>query len=311
VAAAVRSPGARVLHEPPETPDDPAALSVPLRAGDALVGHLVVAPRRPGERFSGRDRRLLEQLAVPVALVARTAAANEELARSEQRVTDERRRERRRVLDDLHDDLGPALSGIGMQLTAARGRLVHDTAAAAGRRPLDAVVLLDSAVAATEQARLTLRQLVRDLGTDGAPAAARALGPSLVELTAGWSAAAADTGLQVHLADVDGLPDLPPAVADAAYRIAGEAVTNVVRHARATCCTVRAAVGSGDDGHAALVLQVEDDGRSREPWLPGVGLRSMDARAAALGGTVTVTPAVGGGTVVTARLPLAGPADPP
>jgi signal transduction histidine kinase len=74
---------------------------------------------------------------------------------------------------------------------------------------------------------------------------------------------------------------------------------------------VRAAVGSGDDGHAALVLQVEDDGRSREPWLPGVGLRSMDARAAALGGTVTVTPAGRGGTVVTARLPLAGPADPP
>ena len=309
VAAAVRSPGARVLREPPEAPDDPAALSVPLRAGDALVGHLVVAPRRPGERFSGRDRRLLEQLAVPVALVARTAAANEELARSEQRVTDERRRERRRVLDDLHDDLGPALSGIGMQLTAARGRLVDDTDAA--RRPLDAVPLLDSAVAATEQARLTLRQLVRDLGTDSAPAEARALGPSLVELTAGWSAAAADTGLQVHLADVDGLPDLPPAVADAAYRIAGEAVTNVVRHARATRCTVRAVVGSADDGHTELELQIEDDGRSREPWLPGVGLRSMDARAAALGGTVTVTAAVGGGTAVTARLPLPGPADPP
>ena len=99
------------------------------------------------------------------------------------------------------------------------------------------------------------------------------------------------------------LPALPAAVEVAAYRIAAEAVTNVVRHAAATRCTVRFEV---DDD--ALVVEVLDDGVGVDAGRPaGVGLLSLRERAEELGGSTSVTcPAVEGrGTRVRARLPLA------
>jgi signal transduction histidine kinase len=95
------------------------------------------------------------------------------------------------------------------------------------------------------------------------------------------------------------LSPLPAAVEVAAYRIVQEALTNVVRHARAGHCTVR--LTSGDE----LELEITDDGVG----LPadhrsGVGLNSMRERAEELGGTCVIEPAPSGGTRVLARLPL-------
>ena len=85
----------------------------------------------------------------------------------------------------------------------------------------------------------------------------------------------------------------------AAYRIATEAMANVVKHARATHCTVSLArVG------AALQVEVVDNGvggpLEREG---GVGVRSIATRAAELGGELTITP-LQPGTRVAARIPL-------
>jgi signal transduction histidine kinase len=86
----------------------------------------------------------------------------------------------------------------------------------------------------------------------------------------------------------------------AAYRIAGEALTNVVRHTEARTCVVRITLDEG-----TMRLEVSDDGvgiaRDRGA---GVGLRSMRERAEELGGACTVEPGSGGGTRVSARLPL-------
>jgi len=88
----------------------------------------------------------------------------------------------------------------------------------------------------------------------------------------------------------------------AAYRIAHEALANVVRHAAARTCTVRVTL----DG--ALELEVCDDGAGvADEHRAGVGLASMRERAAELGGSCTIKPADGGGTVVLARLPLPAP----
>jgi signal transduction histidine kinase len=96
------------------------------------------------------------------------------------------------------------------------------------------------------------------------------------------------------------LPALPAAVEVVAYRIATEAMTNVVRHSGATSCTVRLSVDR--DG---LVVEVTDDGRGIDPGAPaGVGLRSIDERAAEVGGEVDFVARPGGGTIVRARLPL-------
>jgi signal transduction histidine kinase len=85
----------------------------------------------------------------------------------------------------------------------------------------------------------------------------------------------------------------------AAYRIATEAITNAIRHAKAQHCRVRI-VADKD-----LEVEVTDDGRGWEGRLiPGVGIQSMRDRAADLGGTLTIEPVGGGGTTVRARLPL-------
>jgi signal transduction histidine kinase len=95
---------------------------------------------------------------------------------------------------------------------------------------------------------------------------------------------------------------LSAAVEVACYRIAQEAITNVVRHSRASSCRVRLSI---DEAENELELEVVDNGVG----LPavhraGVGMSSMAERAAELGGTCTVAPDPEGGTRVLARLPL-------
>jgi signal transduction histidine kinase len=106
-------------------------------------------------------------------------------------------------------------------------------------------------------------------------------------------------GLQVRVEVPSDLPPLPAAVEVAAYRIAEEALANVVRHAQARTCVVCLSL---DD---ALRLEIWDDGVG----LPaerhmGVGLLSLRERAAELGGSCVVEPVPTGGTRVGARLPL-------
>jgi signal transduction histidine kinase len=89
----------------------------------------------------------------------------------------------------------------------------------------------------------------------------------------------------------------------AAYHIAREALTNVVRHAQAGHCTLRLVVNEGQNGH--LHLSIQDDGVGLTADLPtGVGLTSMRERAAELGGTCSIEAGPGAGTRVTALLPL-------
>ena len=96
-------------------------------------------------------------------------------------------------------------------------------------------------------------------------------------------------------------PDLRLEVKEALYRIAQEALHNIVKHAQASRVDMRLAC----DG-AGVTLEVRDDGVGFDPGeaFPGhLGLESMRERAARLGGTVEITSAPGRGTRLLARLP--------
>jgi signal transduction histidine kinase len=98
------------------------------------------------------------------------------------------------------------------------------------------------------------------------------------------------------------MPPLPAAVEVAAFRITTEAVTNVVRHAGATCCQVCLAADGG-----VLRIVVSDNGRglrSGDGPAAGNGLQTMRERAEELRGQLRISSTPGNGTTVTAEIPL-------
>jgi signal transduction histidine kinase len=111
-------------------------------------------------------------------------------------------------------------------------------------------------------------------------------------------------GIRVEVAH-DGLPErLPRDVEVAAYRIVQEALTNVAKHSGASACRIRLHCSDGD-----LAISIEDDGtgfdrRDVRSERKGLGLVGMRERAALLAGEVNLDSERGGGTRVTARLPL-------
>jgi signal transduction histidine kinase len=114
-----------------------------------------------------------------------------------------------------------------------------------------------------------------------------------------------DRPIRVSLDEPDELPVLPAAVEVAALRIALEGLTNAARHGQAS--SIR--VGLRMDGDA-LVVSIDDDGIGiPADAAAGVGLASMHERADELGGTLSVETPDGGGTRLSARLPVA-PASP-
>ena len=96
------------------------------------------------------------------------------------------------------------------------------------------------------------------------------------------------------------LPTLPAAVEVAAYRIALEAFTNIVKHAEASACRIELRIENN-----LLLLEVADNGRGLSNGTrAGVGFTSMRERAAELGGDCALENIPTGGTRVQARLPI-------
>jgi len=143
--------------------------------------------------------------------------------------------------------------------------------------------------------RVAAWQAIQNLGTQ--LVAARA---DVAALQKQVAALAARYGIVVD-ADLNTVVPAPLPIEEAVYRIAQEALHNIVKHARAGAVELR--LEQAADG---LVLVVEDDGRGFETGgsFPGhLGLRSMRERAAELGGTLTLAEAVPQGTIVEVVVP--------
>ena len=197
-----------------------------------------------------------------------------------------RAEERRRLRRDLHDGLGPQLVSLALKLEAARNRSEAD------ERMRE---LLTALAGQTRSVIADVRRLVYALR----PPALDELG--LLGALAQVGAAAGDA-IEFTFDRPERVPPLPAAVEVAAYRIAQEALTNVIRHSGARRCTLRLAVTGGE-----VRLEVTDDGAGIAPGAPaGVGLHSMRERAEELGGRLEVGSAEGGGGHIVAFLPCAG-----
>lgn len=251
----------------------------PLEDHGQRIGELVVGIR-PGDLGLSRDDERVLTLSLPLlvqTIGARSLATNLQRARAASAVA--REEERRRLRRDLHDGLGPRLTGIAFTADAARLASSHEVAAP----------MLDRIRREAETALTEIRELVYGLRP-----------PALDELgLVGAIRLRADSLPGVPVSVVAGdLPALPAVVEVAAYRIVIEALTNVTRHSGAT----RASVTLLAHDHQVTVT-IADDGNAARGWSPGVGLTSMRERAGELGGSVAfgATPS---GSVVTALLPL-------
>ena len=250
------------------------------------IGHLVVALRSRNERFTSSEQMLLTTIAALTATTVRAVQLSDEMRQSRQRIVSAREEERRRIRRDLHDGLGPQLASQTLGLEAIAQLMPTN--------PAKAQALLESLKEQAHEAILDVRHLVYDLR----PPALDDLG--LVGALQ-QSASRYETGTLRFSFDTRGpIHDLPAAVESAVYRIAQEAMTNVVRHAQASLCTI--CLYWAEDH---LVIEVRDNGRGlQSAQRSGIGLQAMQERAAELNGQCLIAALPEGGTQVQARLPL-------
>ncbi|MFG2876428.1 sensor histidine kinase [Streptomyces sp. NPDC048337] len=262
------------------------AVEVPLVVRGEPVGVLLVTPR-PGERLDRRARAALAEVAPLVATAVQLAAVTRALRESRGRLAAARDDERRVLRRELHDEIGPALAGIGLGLSAARNLLPEGADRAEellGR-------LRGEVDARVEEVRVLARGLVPPV------LAKLGLVPALRELVMRYEA----DGLTVVVrAEGDGVDGTPPEVAGAVYAIVAEAIRNVSRHAQARLCAVELSIAD-----QLLNVSVQDDGRGMAADVRrGVGTDSIRERAEGVGGTATWSPGESGrGTRLELRLP--------
>lgn len=274
----IEVPGAVVEtgHRPPGA----ASASVPLLAGERVMGRLSLGVG-PGRTLQADELRLLAELGRHGGVVVHAVTLAHELRHSRQRLVESREEERRRLGRDLHDDLGPTIAGLAMQIGTVRGIVRSDPETACDRLGR----LEDSARGALSQVRRVARELrPTALDQSGLVDALRQVGEGL--------------GLDARVAGPSDL-DLPAAVELAAYRIASEALTNVARHTERRHAGVEVVLD-----HGVLTLEVTDGGPGwDDDARHGIGLPAMRERAEEVGGSCTVVSGLAG-TTVSVRLPV-------
>ena len=226
-------------------------------------------------------------------LVADLRRAKQELERGAARAEElAALRERIRLAREMHDSLGHALVAVNVKLEAAQRLYAVD--ADRGDRELEAT---------RELVRGAMTDLRRSLADLRSPPAREGLEVALRRLV---TTVRTRSDLDVALEVAPPIPEPAPAVAEALWRMAQEALVNVERHADAS----RALVAL--DRHADSVrLRIEDNGRGLAPGdlaQPGhFGVTGMRERIEGVGGRFRLSTGRGGGAVVEATVPLRTP----
>ncbi len=262
------------------------ALYVPLLLRDSAIGVVVAHDKLGGDgRFTDEDRRVAEIFAARAAVAV---DLSQRVARDAlQRVVTAQELERRRLARELHDETGQALTSILLGLRAVEEASTADEA--------------KSAAASLRELVLATLQDVRRLAVELRPKALDDFGlvPALERLT---STFAEQTGIDVDFQALLPSARLPAEVETTLYRIVQEALTNVVKHARANRVSVL--VTRKD---ASVTVVIEDDGNGFDPASTrdgGLGLLGMRERVALVGGRIEIESSVESGTALVAEVPV-------
>jgi signal transduction histidine kinase len=262
-----------------------AALYAPLIVRGQPIGLMIVGDKLvPDRRFSTEDLRLAETFGSRAAVAA---DQGRQIQRNVfRRVVGAQEEERRRLARELHDETGQALTSILLGLKRLEDSRGED---------------LSKAIAEVREHLVQTLQDVRRLAVELRPKALDDFGlePALERLATGFSE---QTGIEVELeARVEGR--LPSDVETVLYRIVQEALTNVVKHARASRVSI---LVTRKNGSVAAVI--EDDGKGFDPTSvreDGVGLLGMRERISLLEGRFSIESREGAGTTLVVEVPLA------
>jgi signal transduction histidine kinase len=299
-----------------------AAVGVPLFVDGAVFGIIGMVRQTPGHVFGQHEVALLERfanlasIACDNAQLYATVRANEQAL--EERVQQRTREltaalaendvlraqavktamaeERSRLARDLHDSVSQAIYGIVLGTRTLQQLLVASKPADEQLNQVVEYIISLADAALTEMRALIFELRPESLQQEGVLAAIRKQ----------CDVMQVRYGLQIDQQLGDEEPAIPIEVKEAIYRIIIEATHNVVKHANARRISVRLFVQEGN-----LTLQIIDDGIGFEMSgvQPGrLGLKTMQERAAKLGGTTTLKSARGEGTEVRVEIPLPAPA---
>lgn len=246
----------------------------------AIVLDISVLGRSESERRVGEARHNAADESRPTA---------EELRAISQKLVEVQETERRNLAELLHGVVGQKLTALSINLNIVKTQLGSAALAQASARLEDSLRLVEETAASVRDVMLEMRPAVLDdFG----------LAPALR-----WHAErfGRRTGIAVTVIEGDSAPRPPPAVEEAFFHIAREALANVARHARAQAVTVTLGVTSD-----TVTLAIADDGCGFDPattHLPaqdhGWGLMLMRERAISVGSRLNVKSGSGCGTEVT------------
>ena len=267
------------------------------KTGDPIdiegVGHLVSWRGRPARLVQINDitERLRTQQTLE-RLNRELEVSHERLRALSRRLFEVQEEERQRLARDLHDDVGQALTALKIQLeSVARAGGELGVRARVG----ECVDTVQHTLERVRQLSLSLRPpQLDDLGLAAA-------------LRSHLDRQARVAGLEAHFELEDAPQDLAPDTETACFRVAQEAINNVLRHARARNLWVRLFMAG-----AGLAISVRDDGRGfdvekvRQRAADGasLGLVGMEERMALAGGSFELRSAPGQGTELLATFPL-------
>ena len=254
-----------------------ATALVSLDEGTALA--LRVTLREGERRLHRSDRSALALVATPLALLLRESGLLAELLTMRAATAHARENERAALHRELHDGLGPLLTGAVFRADAARKLLGNQS---------------DAVAATLDIVRTDLRTAIGEVRR-----VVYGLRPIELEQRGLWSAIvrrAEALGAEIRLPGHE--PDMPEAVEIAVYRIVTEALANVERHAPGADVLVEVRLADG-----AVDVRVDDEGHAAAIAADGIGLTSLRHRAEELGGNFTAGPTSGGWSV-RAHLPF-------
>lgn len=281
-------------------------LCVPLRAADQIIGVVNVESVRP-DAFTEFDQRVLETVASQIAIAIQNSqllddlrAANTQLQSLSRQLVDIQENERRELAHEMHDQIGQTVTALGLNLNIIRAQLPPESAAQIADRLNDSAQLINEMTERVRDVITSLRPPVLD--DYGLMAALHWYGDQFSKRT----------GLTTVVRGAHTLRRLPPHVETALFRIAQEALTNIVKHAQAKQVTITL-----DSAHNMTRLTIADDGvgftlgepqfaKERNGLGLGLGFVGMKERATAVNAQLRIESAPAQGTKVVVEVANSG-----